>query len=571
MPIVNIIEKDISIEVKENIILLDAIRLSGLNIETPCNSMGICGKCKIIAIGSMSNPTDEEKKIINQNKHERLSCMAKVIGDVEVYLNSNRGHLKTINKGQSINLEIDIAVKTIQLPKLNRNECRSYIDSLNYDVSSINIYNKISNIEIFNSEKLCGVVYRNNLIDITVKKNRLYGVSIDIGTTGISYYLIDLKNGEIKKQKSSLNPQTMYGGDVLSRITFCMENEDGVKKLQKLIVEDINKSIFELVDDIHNIYHICIAGNTTMLHLLLGINPKSISKAPYKAVFLDINELKASEIGIKANDEAILDLIPCASSYVGGDIVSGILASGFQNKNKALFVDIGTNGEIAAIVNDKIIATSTAAGPALEGMNIECGCLARNGAIEVFDIDDKYNIRYRTIGNQKAIGICGSGLIDIVSALFKRGILTKSGRWNKKLDVKIKHRFVDNKFYITEDIYISQKDVRQIQLAKGAISTGIILLLKQIGIEIDDVESVYIAGAFGYHVNPESIKTIGLIPKGFNGNVEFLGNTSLEGARLAIINRKFRSELKILSKSIEILELSLSPIFQEVFVKELSF
>lgn len=571
MPIVNIIEENISIEVKENTILLDAIRLGGLNIETPCNGMGFCGKCKVIAIGNMSEPMDEEKKIINQNKQERLSCMAKVIGNVDVYLPLKKEQLKTINKGVSIEVEIDSAVKIDELPKLNRKESTSYIDLLNYEARSVNIYNKLSKLENSNIEDVFGVVHENNLLDIVKEETEIYGLAIDIGTTGISYYLINLNNGKIIKRKSSLNPQTMYGGDVLSRITFCMENEDGAKKLQNLIIEEINKSIKELVDHIDNVYHICIAANTTMLHLLLGINPKSLAKAPYRAVFLEINALKASEIGIKANDEAILDLIPCASSYIGGDIISGLLASGFQNKNKAVFIDIGTNGEIAVIFDNKISATSTAAGPALEGMNIEYGCRAQNGAIENFYIDDEYNISCRTIGNKKAIGICGSGLIDIVAALVKRDIIMKSGRWNKKLDIRVANRLRDNKFYITDEIYISQKDIRQIQLAKGAISAGVILLLNQIKITIEDIKTIYIAGAFGYHVSAESIKTIGLIPKGFNGNIEFFGNTALEGARLAITNTKFMNELRDLSKSIEIFELSLSYDFQEVFIKELNF
>lgn len=571
MPIVNIIEENISIEVKENTILLDAIRSGGLNIETPCNGMGFCGKCKVIAIGSMSEPTDEEKKIINQNKQERLSCMAKVIGNLEVYLPLKKEQLKTINQGASIKVEIDSTVKITQLPKLNRKECTSYVDLLNYEAISVNIYNKLSKLENSNIEDVFGVVYQNNLLDIVKEEIEIYGLAIDIGTTGISYYLINLNNGKIIKQKSSLNPQTMYGGDVLSRITFCMENEDGTRKLQNLIVEEINKSIKELIDEIDNLYHICIAANTTMLHLLLGINPKSLAKAPYRAVFLETNDLKVSEIGIKANDEAILDLIPCASSYIGGDIISGLLASGFQNKNKAVFIDIGTNGEIAVIFDNKISATSTAAGPALEGMNIEYGCRAQSGAIENFYIDDEYNISYKTIGNKKAIGICGSGLIDIVAALVKRDIIMKSGRWNKKLDIRVANRLRDNKFYITDEIYISQKDIRQIQLAKGAIAAGVILLLNQRKITIQEVKTIYIAGAFGYHVNAESIKTIGLIPKGFNGNIEFLGNTALEGARLAITNTTFRSELRDLSKSIEIFELSLSYDFQEVFIKELNF
>lgn len=571
MPKVNIVEEKISIDVEKNTSLLDAIRIAGIDIETPCNGKGFCGKCKVIAKGALSAPKAEERELINEEKLERLSCMAQIIGDVEVYLPVKKEKLHSINKGKCINLEIDSEVKIVELPKINKKLSHCYIDFIPYRPASLNIYNKILEIENSNTDSYFGVIYNKLLLDIKSSAEDLYGMAIDIGTTGISYYLINLKNGDVVKQKSSLNPQVIHGGDVLSRITFCMEDKEGAKKLQNLIVEEINTSIEELLQNKENLYYFTVSANTTMLHLLLGLNPEILAKAPYRSVFLNVSPMKASEIGIKGNNESILELIPCASAYVGGDIVAGLLALGFQHKNKAVFIDIGTNGEMAAIFDNKILATSTAAGPALEGMNIECGCRAQNGAIEAFYIDDDENITYRTIGNEKPIGICGSGLLDIVAALFKRKCLMNSGRWNKNLNTRLANRLRDKKFYITEDIYISQKDIRQIQLAKGAIAAGVILLLEQRGMTIEEVETVYIAGAFGYHVNPESIKCIGLIPSGFKGNIEFLGNTSLEGARLSLTNRKFKGELEVLSKSIEILELSLCPNFQQIFVSELNF
>ena len=224
-----------------------------------------------------------------------------------------------------------------------------------------------------------------------------------------------------------------------------------------------------------------------------------------------------------------------------------------------------------ALSQGRIVATSTAAGPALEGMNIECGCRAQAGAIETFDIDEEYNISYNTIGNLEAIGICGSGLIDIAGGLVKMNILMKSGRWNKDLDNRIAYRLVDKKFYITDDIYISQKDIRQIQLAKGAIAAGIIVMLDEIGLNIGDVSKAYIAGAFGYHINGENIKNIGLIPRGFNGEIIFLGNTSLEGARLALINKECLQKTYAIKDNMLVLELSLRENFQEIFVNQLNF
>ncbi len=574
MAIVNFIKENIKIKVEEDTTLLDAIRKTNLNIETPCNGMGFCGKCKVIVKGKLSDPVNGEEKIVDINKHERLSCMTKILGDVEVNIIDGEKILKTINEGHSISVPVDSSIKNVRLPQIDKESSSPYIDYLGYNFSSVELYRMVSKLEDSSPQEIWGVVSGKELLDIDEFQKNILGVAIDIGTTGISYYLLDLSNGEIIEKLSSLNPQTQYGGDVLTRITYCMENPLGSIKLQELIIDEINSSLKQLVNSkysIADIYHIVVSANTTMLHLLLGINPSSLAKAPYRSIFLSPKDIEARDLFIEANREAILTIIPSASSYVGGDIVSGIMASDFQNNKEAIFIDIGTNGELAALRDGKIISTSTAAGPALEGMNIECGCRAQNGAIETFDIDEEYNITYSTIGNRKAIGICGSGLMDITSALIKRDILLKSGRWNKKLNDRIARRVVDKKFYITEDVYISQKDIRQIQLAKGAIAAGVILMLEEIGLTIEDIPKAYIAGAFGYHINPNSIKTIGLIPKGFKGEIRFLGNTSLEGARLALINKSCLKRVYDIKKDMIVLELSLRENFQDVFVSQLNF
>ena len=574
MAVVNFVKENISIEVKENTTLLEAIRKAGLIIETPCNGMGFCGKCKVIANGDLSEPLNGEEEIINIDKQERLSCVTKVKGYVEVELVKDQNILKTVNRGYSIDVVADSIIKSVKLPMIRKKDPIPYVEYLGYEPKSIDLYRRIGKIEDDNPEEIWGVVCRGDLLDISHSPKKILGVALDIGTTGISYYLIDVSTGRLIKNLSSLNPQTIYGGDVLTRIAYCMEDPLGTENLKRLIIDEINKTFEKLVEGeykIDDIYHIVVSANTTMLHLLLGINPQSLARSPYRPIFLKFEDIESKEIGIKANKEAIVSIIPSASSYVGGDIVSGIMASNFQDKKQAIFIDIGTNGELAALSKGKIIATSTAAGPALEGMNIECGCRAQSGAIEAFDIDEEYNITYNTIGNSEAIGICGSGLIDIAGALVKMNVLMKSGRWNKTLDNRIADRLVDKKFYITDNIYISQKDIRQIQLAKGAIAAGIVVMLKEIGVGIEDISMAYIAGAFGYHINPENIKNIGLIPKGFNGDIKFLGNTSLEGARLALINKDCLKKVYSIKENMLVLELSLKENFQEIFVDQLNF
>lgn len=509
MPQVKFTKENIVIETAENSLLLDAIRSAGLALETPCNGLGSCGKCRVIARGGLSEPDDREKQTINGAAEERLSCMARVRGDVEVELLAKPTVLKTINKGYSIHVAVDSPVQRLRLPEIDRTSPRPFVEQLGLKIPSLDVWRKLTEVEELTGQAAWGVVFEDQLLDVTHYQGEVLGVSIDIGTTGISYYLLDLTDGSILGSMSSLNPQTEYGGDVLTRIAFCMEDPAGAIKLQKLIIDEINDAIKKLTGrhrNVKTIYHLAIAANTTMLHLLLGIDPRSLARAPYRPVFLNCAGLKAKDLKLQVCDDAVVTIIPSVSSYVGGDITAGILASGFRKNKVALFIDIGTNGELAALFDGRIIATSTAAGPALEGMNIECGTRAVQGAIERFDICQDGQFTIKTIGGTKPIGICGSGLIDIVGALVKNGIVEKSGRWNKNADPRLAEHLRDKRFFITEDIYISQKDIRQIQLAKGAIAAGLILLLKAIGLSISDIPLIYIAGAFGYHINPEHIK-----------------------------------------------------------------
>ncbi|WP_010292014.1 ASKHA domain-containing protein [Clostridium senegalense] len=575
MAIAHFIDENLKVQCEEGKTILEVIRKNNLKLETPCNGIGICGKCKVIAKGKLSEIDTIELPFINKEKNERLACVAKIQGDVDVQFIKNNKNLKTVTKGKSIDVKVSPKIKKELVNNLDNKVSIPYIEYVNGDVSSIELYEKIYKLESENVDSFEVVKNNSTILDIDNKIEKVYSVAIDIGTTGISSYLINLENGTILNKLSSLNPQTEFGGDVLTRITYCMENPNGLEDLQKAITLEINRLSGELIRGIgerKNIYNIAIAGNTTMLHLLLGISPISLAKAPYRPIFLNGLEIKATDLDIDINHEGTILILPNGSAYVGADIIAGVVASGFdRNSECSIFVDIGTNGEIVAINNGQIMGTSTAAGPALEGMNISCGCRAQEGAIEGFRIDENYHIEYSVIGDSEPIGICGSGLLDIAAELVKANVILSSGRFNKELPDKLKNRLKEKKFYITDNIYISQKDIRQIQLAKGAIAAGITMLLKEMNISIENVKNAYIAGAFGYHVKGESITSIGLIPKGFSGKIDFLGNTSLEGARLATINEDVLKSMMSLKEKISILELSTSEEFQKHFVKELSF
>lgn len=390
-------------------------------------------------------------------------------------------------------------------------------------------------------------------LDIDIEENGKV-LAIDVGTTGVSARLIDLDEKRITGNYSGLNYQSEYGADVLSRITYSIQN--GVSDLQNAILNQI-KDIVRKVGDVDRI---AIAGNTTMQHLIYGENPKSLAVSPYEPVFLEEKSFLIDDI------ETVL--LSNASSYVGADIVSGVAAVKLEERNNTLFIDIGTNGEMVLSAEGKLYGTSTAAGPAFEGMNIECGMRAGNGAVEGFEIIGSENkFKVQTIGDAST-GICGSGLLDIMSEFVKHKIVLKSGKFNPRMKPEFKEKLRDKKFYITENIYLSQGDIRQIQLAKGAIAAGVKLLLLKVEKDISDIDEVIIAGSFGYHLNAESILNIGIISD-FDGEISFAGNTSLNGCIGYLVNKGMRE--KIRTTEIDVMELSKSAKFQDVFIKELQF
>jgi Uncharacterized metal-binding protein len=570
---VHFTKEDLSIEVNEGERLSACIRAAGLTLETPCNGLGRCGKCRVKSWGNLYPPEKSESAFVNVSDI-RLACMARVRGEVWIELPLKVNQLKTINQGFAIEVEVDSPVQQVLLPAPEKTS-QAYLERVPYNSNSMDIYQKAGQLEQTGSLQRYGILIDNWLVDLGAEPGEILGVAVDIGTTGISAYLLDLATGEILRKESCLNPQTEFGGDVLSRISYCLENPQGPDQLREAILGKINVLVTDLAGSLKRakrVYHVVIAGNTTMLHFVLGVYSGSIAKSPYRPVFLEQIDLKAREVGIQICPEGRVTLLPSASGYVGADILAGVMATAFEKKNyPAVFLDIGTNGEIVANLDGRLIATSTAAGPALEGMNISCGCRAEEGAIDTFFIDENFELQFTTIGGSSPTGICGSGLIDITAALVKRKIVLANGRFNPNLDSRIKARVRDKKFYLTEMLYISQRDIRQIQLAKGAIAAGVTLLLEEAGISLDAIEEAVIAGAFGYHINPESIREIGLLPKEFKGKITFVGNSSAEGARLALINKSAMAEISKLKNRIELLELSTNPRFQDYFIKALGF
>jgi len=462
-------------------------------------------------------------------------------------------------------------------------------------------------------------------------KDHTYGIAIDIGTTTLVASLVDLNSGAILGSSSALNPLVYYGHDVMSRIKYAASRQDGLLRMHRELISTVNLLIKALSSERsvrpENIYQIIGAGNTTMQHIFLNKEIKGMGEYPYEAETLDICTTTAQELFVDIAVNAPVTTFPCISAYVGGDIVSGLLAIDMKSLEvPALFLDIGTNGEIALILNDSIFASSTAAGPCFEGMTISSGMRAGEGAIEHVRLEEEISLD--VIGGGQPKGICGSGLLDLVSELVRTGLVNPRGRLkvpdtennitqqaatksflpscnsisllsssnlippikggeggckdtcsiNESFHsntIKYKKNLFENDgkryFRLTDTVSISQEDIRQVQLAKAAIRAGIEILLARCNVKAEELKTVIIAGGFGYHLNEKSLFGIGLLPEITNAKLSFVGNSSLEGAVRVLLNKKQMNDANKIARTAQVVELSQIPEFEGVFVREMHF
>ncbi|MCF0230089.1 MAG: DUF4445 domain-containing protein [Parasporobacterium sp.] len=401
-----------------------------------------------------------------------------------------------------------------------------------------------------------------------------YGAAYDVGTTTVVCYLLNLSTGERIATSGMRNPQVQFGGDVISRCEYAIEN--GVEALSNVIrnaMNDLLESVCSQAGiNTEDVHLITVAGNTCMHHLFLNIVPKSLTVVPYRASVTDEIVMKAQDSGLTAAPDAILQILPNIAGFVGADTVGCLLATEFDKvEEMTLMIDIGTNGEMVMGTKDRMIACSTAAGPAFEGSKLDCGMRAMNGAIDHAKVEDG-KLVFHIIGDGDVKGICGSGLMDITACALTEEIIDETGKIDDdhELAFNIEGSGM-SAIKLTGDIYLSQKDIREVQLAKGAMAAGIELLAGELGIEISDIKKVLIAGAFGNYMSPHSACVIGLIPEELEDRIELIGNAAGEGAVIATLNHdEFQRAQKIRDMA-EFLELAASPDFQDTFVDHLMF
>ncbi len=566
MPKIHILSDDNIIEAKEESVLLDVLRENGYFIEAPCNGMGTCKKCKVRIIDG----THEDVV---------LSCQYKLKSDISLDFfdeakaeNLLTSDIDTFDASESV-----LTMKT-----------HSFEDSRDADTSWEDEYEKvfghISYNVLKNTNFTKGVkhaIYLNDdVIAIRDEGNdKIYAAAVDIGTTSVAISVLDISSARVVERASFVNPQISFGLDVLSRMSAAIDLKDNLYKMQEQITKAIEENIVKIFNkhslDIDSLYEVVFSANSVMMHILMGVDPTSLGEAPYKIVSYFNFEIDAKDIGMKLGRYTKAFTIPSISSYVGADILSGVNHIDIESMDKnVMFMDIGTNTELVLKYKDHYYASSCAAGPALEGMNIEFGSRAELGAIEnvFFDLDSgSKNIV--VIGKQRAKSICGSGVLAVIREALKVGLIDYRGRLVKleDLDENDKRRTflkdLDGKSVIDlGDVYITKKDIRNIQLSKSAILSGIVLLFKKLGMRAEEVDDLFIAGQFGYHLSKDMLLNTYFIPKIDEEKISYLKNTSLDGAISVVLSKKKRKNLLSLSKKIKFLELSYDDNYQKAFI-----
>ena len=430
----------------------------------------------------------------------------------------------------------------------------------------------------------CGICSKITKIESEDTTGKNYGIALDIGTTTVVVYLVDLNNGKTLKAKASYNKQIAFGDDVITRIMYA-EDKDGLNRLCTAIKGTINNLINKiaaeeniLLTDINAVY---CAGNTTMMHLFLNIPPCNIRKEPYIPVFNKCPVIKSRDTGLNINPEGIISCAPGVASYVGGDITAGVLACGMDNYSTiSLLVDLGTNGEIVLGNKDWMLCCACSAGPAFEGVGIKCGMHAVNGAIERIElIENKSRVKYSTIDNMKPRGICGSGLLDIPAELLKNNVINRAGKFVpensslvRKSDNNNEYEFVivsPEESATGEKIVITESDIQNLMRSKGAVFLGIEILLKQVGLKFEDIEHIYVSGGFGTHIDIEKAIIIGLFPDISRDKFSFIGNSSITGAKICLLSRKARERIEVIARKMTYIELSTDPLFMSEYTSTL--
>jgi len=575
--------------------LLDCAHQLGVDLSSICGGAGTCYACKVQVIkGTVSPPTTTEKDVFSADELKqgyRLACQAYAKSDVKVHVppESMTAQQRTQVEGMEVAVAPDPPVRAyavkIPVPSLAdlRADDRRLLDTLEqqHQVSCSLIDDAVlrdMSPRLRSWEWQAQVSVRDGeVVAVSPSPTPNLGLAVDIGTTKIAGYLVDLETGKTLASIGIMNPQISYGEDVITRIGRARESPAEAARLQNVVITALSQIAIDLCGEVkarpENIVEAVVVGNTAMHHLFLRLPVAQLGLAPYVPAASQALDVKAREIGLNIAPGAYVHLLPNIAGFVGADLVAVLIATEPWKVGKVvLTVDIGTNTEVCLITDDDMTSVSCASGPAFEGAHIQCGMRAASGAIERLRLVDN-KVEYQTVYGTPPIGLCGSGILDAIAQLYRVGAIDKGGKMRDKhplvRNVKGRNEFVLVKEGEREGgraVTITQQDVREIQLAKGAIYTGIKLLLEARNRSEAEIEQVIIAGAFGTYIDVASAITIGMLPKLPLKRFRQVGNAAGTGARLALISRQKRAEAQAIARKIKYIELAADPKFMSTFV-----
>ena len=610
---------DATVTVPSGTTILDAAKKAGVFINSLCGGDGVCGRCRVIVReGTATGGSTEFFTREEIQKGYILACLGCVESDLVVEVPP-----ETRLVGAPVHVEGDVPVlsdpsrvvgrgmpmsplvcKTfIQLPKPTLENNASDLQRLEHVLGKatgfdefqmgLKVTRRLPRLLREHDWKVTAVTaYRGSLTEIVEVEpgdtsNRNYCIAADIGTTTLVSHLVDLRDGQTLGRAAKYNSQASYGGDVIRRIIHASESPENENALRECVVGDLNELIADLAAryrlGMRDITLITAAGNTAMIHLLLGLPPEEIRREPYIPPAQQLPPFRAAEIGLKINPRGLLYCLPCVAGFVGADIVAGIFATGLSRSDEVrMLIDIGTNGEIVLGNKDFLVCASASAGPAFEGAETKSGMRATRGAIDHIRLADANHVlNYSTVGDEKPVGICGTGYVDLIAEMLRVGLIDKTGKLNRDVAPnRIRVGEHDQTEWLVipaswsgkdVDITVTQGDIENILRAKGAIYAAASVLLKSLGMTFDDVAEVMVAGAFGNFLNLANAVFIGLLPDIPRSRLSFVGNASLAGAKLAAICHDCYDEIFSIVERTTYFELSTDPNFMDQFVSACFF
>jgi len=596
-----------AVRVPPGVTVFDAASWNGIAIDSTCGGHGTCKKCRVrIADGSVPISKLDVRAFDSGDLEQgwRLACRAEARGDliIDVPPLVTRPKAATVGVGRQVILRpavqkryVELEPPTLQDQRTDLERLFDAVDDLELRVET-SVLRRLPRALRDSSFRVTCVIVDDLLIDVEPgdTSERLHGIAFDLGTTTVVATLLDLSTGTPVAVRSMLNKQQPFGADVISRISATMLDPEALERLRLLASETLQELADEVCEqgevDPTDVYEVALAGNATMTQLVLGIDPEPIGVAPFIMVTPSYPDMPATELGLRLHPRARATIFPALGAYVGGDIVAGLLATGMtRDKRLRLFIDVGTNCEIALGSAERLVCTAAPAGPAFEAAQIRCGMRAADGAIEVVRIRGD-TIELDVIADVEPIGMCGSGLVDAVAELVVAGLLDLSGRFvpNERaaeiapaLSRRLVARPDGERIFvlhwqgeegdIEDAVYLPQRDVRELQFAKASIATGWSLLVEELGIDISEIQQVLLAGSFGSYLSPASAVRIGLVPKLALPRIVSAGNVAGEGAKMALLSVQERHAATAMFDEVEYVELSDREDFNDRFVEELAF